>query len=200
MEDTFTIRETPHYFIDWTDAYGEARQAIFDNQNFQGQSSTNTYSLSHPVRRENASTLLGWVRFTIRDIGGGTIEVTAFPIGAEYHTVVKRVVTDDGYTGEEHTTIPRMSKEIAPELEQYYQAMIQAIRQKWPQRTKKKPGRHKLKCNAWAEEQARQGRTVDDILDEWCKRYSQENGAGELDRLDDPRKSCAEAMRRANKK
>lgn len=140
MEDTFTIRETPHYFIGWTNGYGEARQAIFTYQEAEAVLFNRAKVLWHPVRRENASALLGWVKFTIRDIDEDTAKVTAFPIGAEYHTVVKRVVTDDGYTGEEHATIPRMSKEIAPELEQYYQAMLQAIRQKWPQRTKNKPG------------------------------------------------------------
>lgn len=138
MEHTFTIRKTPHHFTDWTNAYGQTHQAVFSDQYLSMSQSVNMYILSHPVRRENTSALLlGWVKFRINDIGGGAIEVAAFPIGAEYHAVVKRVVTDDGYTGEEHTTIPRMSKEIAPELEQYFRAMIQAIRQKWPQRTKK---------------------------------------------------------------
>lgn len=201
MEDTFTIRETPQSFTDWTNRYGRTHQAVFNEQNIQKPEFGRVHYLSHPVRRQSSDrALLGWVKFTIRDFDEDTIGVTAFPIGAEYHTVIKQVTTDDGYTGEEHTTIPRMSREIAPELEQYFQTMMQAIRQKWPQRTKKKPGRHKMKCNAWAEEQARQGRTVDDILDDWCKRYSQENGAEELARLDDPRKSCAEAMRGANKK
>ena len=141
MEHTFTIRETPEYFIGWTNSYGRTHQAVFGDQNIQKPEFGRVHYLSHPVRRQPQDrALLGWVKFTIRDIDEGTIEVTAFPIGAEYHTVVKRVVTDDGYTGEEHTTIPRMSKEIAPELEQYFRAMIQAIRQKWPQRTKNKPG------------------------------------------------------------
>lgn len=131
MEHTFTIRETSQSFTDWTNRYGEARQAIFTYQEAEAVLYNRAKVLWHPVRRENANTLLGWVKFRIRATEPDVTEVTATAIGAEYHTVVKRVVTDDGYVGEEHTTIPFVSKEIGPELEQYYQAMMQAIRQKW---------------------------------------------------------------------
>jgi hypothetical protein len=152
------------------------------------------------VKQANGSAVLGWVKFAIQKTDNDQTHVTAQLIGAEYHAIKRKVDAGDGWIGEEWVNVPFKSKEIAPELEQYYQAMMQAIRQKWPQRTKKAPGRHKMKCNAWAEEQAREGRTLDEILPEWCDRYKEENGAAAFTLLDDPRKSCAEAMRGANKK
>ena len=93
--------------------------------------------------------------------------------------------------------------EPTPAARQWYADTLQAIRQKWPQRTKKKPGRHKMKCNAWAEEQAREGRTVAEVFEEWRRRYREENGGDPESAADEglanPRAYLTEVMQRAQK-
>jgi len=91
------------------------------------------------------------------------------------------------------------SIEPTPESRQWYAETLQAIRLKWPQHTKKKPGRRKMDCNAWAEEQARQGRTVADIFDEWRRRYTEETSEAEYQGVDDPRRYLTEVMSRTRR-
>lgn len=194
MKDTFTIRETPQVFIWWTNAYGEAHQQIFTDQTADKVLFDRAKMLWHPVHRANGGDLVGWVKFAIRSTDTDATEVAAVPIGAEYHTIERKV--DNGW---EQTRRPFLTEEITPELEQYYQAMTTAIRLKWPQHTKKKPGRRKMDCNAWAEEQARQGRTVADIFDEWRRRYTEETGEAEYQKVDDPRRYLTEVMSRVRR-
>lgn len=90
--------------------------------------------------------------------------------------------------------------EPTPEARQWLAGTMDAIGRKWPQKSRKKSGRHKMECNAWAEERAKQGKTVDDILADWCELYAQEQGAERLESLASPREYLAEIMRRATPK
>lgn len=162
------IVETRGGFRQWLDSYAE-------QQNEEGclvwsigaALGASEREYSLPVMRGGYG--FGEVRITVTTIAAGRLTVTLKPFNGKWP--------------------------IRPELSEFLRALVMAIRKRYGGALKP-PGRKKLACNRWAEDQAREGKTVKDVWLEYCDRYQAETG-DDADSMVSLRKDLGDRMRKA---